>query len=92
MGSPAEQQRVERVRGAIAGHLQHCADRATAYYYTINGDYRHPFSIANRCVTQVTIAERWRCVAGKLSLARAGGGKRGEAGARRQQVKQSRRR
>ena len=31
------------------------------------------------CVTQVTIAERWRCVADKLSLAQAGGGKRGEA-------------
>ncbi len=44
------------------------------------------------CVTQLTIAERWRYVAGKLSLARAGRGKHGKAEARRQQVKQSRRR
>ncbi len=30
-------------------------------------------------VTQVTISERWRCVSSKLSLERAGGGKRGKA-------------
>ncbi len=52
MGLRAEQReqlKVARVRDAIAGHLKHCAESSTAYFYTINGDYRHPFSLANRC-------------------------------------------
>ncbi len=43
-----------------------------------SGEVRRKGLLTGR-VTQVTIAERWRCVADKLILARAGGGKRGEA-------------
>ena len=44
-----QQARVGRVRAALAGHLRHCSSSSSAYFFTINGDYRHPFSLANRC-------------------------------------------
>ena len=57
---------IDRTRTALALHLRSCSN-SQSYFYTINGDYRHPFSLANLC--GVDNHQQWRALLVSADLA-----------------------
>lgn len=58
---------IDRTREALATHLRRCSENSSSYFFTINGDYRHPFSLANLC--GAVDHKQWRALLVSADLA-----------------------